>query len=131
MFQMFARGKSGSPFRSRSLDRDLEVDSDRLAGIANAIDAALASARSEHDGLRQRLDDVLARTAVTIGSGSDEYLDREPADTQLQNELGTQISNAENRLLDLKTSIGHFKFLKTALKTRFPSHPLGDETKQD
>jgi hypothetical protein len=63
---------------------------------------------------------VLARAAVTVGNGTDEYLEREPLDSHHQDLFGTEISNGQRRLNELATEITHFKFLKTAVLTRFP-----------
>jgi hypothetical protein len=62
----------------------------------------------------------LARAAVTVGTDSDEYLTREPQDTQYQNLLGLETANGQHRLAELETSIGHCRFLKVALQSRFP-----------
>jgi hypothetical protein len=55
-----------------------------------------------------------------LGNDSDEYLTRDPQDNHYQSLLNTEIANGQRRLNDLEAAIGHFKFLKTALITRFP-----------
>jgi hypothetical protein len=122
MFQLFSRENPDHAFRARSASRDAETDAKRITSIAGAIDAALRAAQAEHTGLSQRVTDVTARAAITVGNDSDEYLDREPANTELQNEFSTEIANGERRLRELEASIGHFKFLKAVLATRFPDH---------
>jgi hypothetical protein len=119
MFQLF-RARTRYFFQARSAGRDSQVDQARIASISRSIDEALRAAEAEHAGLNRRVEDVLARASVTLGNESDEYLTREPLDNQHQDLLGAEIANGQRRLRELAVSIGHFKFLKTALTTRFP-----------
>ena len=112
--------KASSAFRTRSSERDIEVDTQRLASISRSIDAALVSSQSEQAGLRRRLDDVLARVAVTAGNDCDEYLHREQDDTTLQ--LNCEIAAAERRLHELEAAIRHFQSLAALLASLFPEH---------
>ena len=129
MFQLFLRARahnyvkarSGNQnFKARSADRDAETDRLRVGSILEAVETALHAAEQEQSGLHRRVEDVLARAAVTLGNGSDEYLEREPLDSQHQDLFGIEISNGQRRLKELASSITHFKFLKTAIMTRFP-----------
>jgi hypothetical protein len=120
MFQLFVRARAYNYFKARSSGRDAENDMLRIASIARSIDDALEAVEGEHAGLNRRVDDVLARAAVTLGNDSDEYLTREPLDSHHQDLFGIEIVNGERRLKELATSIGHLKFLKTVLMTRFP-----------
>ena len=131
MFQQFLRARAQNfvkawrgdqDFRARSVDRDAETDQLRVASILDAVQDALLSAEREQTGLNRRVEDVLARAAVTIGNGTDEYLEREPLDSHHQDLLGTEIANGQRRLKELATSITHFKFLKAALVSRFPEY---------
>jgi hypothetical protein len=129
MVQLLMRRKSEDQFKARSAQRDAETDAMRIASIAGSIDAALQAAQAEHAGLSQRVNDVLARAAITVGNDTDEYLDREPENTELQNAFSAEIANGERRLRELETSMGHFKFLKAVLATRFPDHVTADPAK--
>ncbi|MBI5128560.1 MAG: hypothetical protein HZA66_03895 [Rhodopseudomonas palustris] len=129
MFQLFTRTNPDNQFKARSSTRDKATDAARVASVAKSIDDALASAQAEHAGLGQRVTDAIARAAITAGNDSDEYLDREPANTALQNQLNADIANGERRLRELEVSIGHFKFLRTALATRFPDHAAAEAPK--
>jgi hypothetical protein len=100
--------------------RNTETDRTRVASILRSIEDALESAKAEHEGLTLRINDVIARAAVTVGNDADEYLTREPEDNHFQNLLGIEIANGQRRLDELAITIGHYKFLKTALITRFP-----------
>jgi hypothetical protein len=129
MFHLFLRARlrnltQGNPdsdqFKVRSPRRDDDTDRERVEAVMNAIEAALQAAESEQKGLNQRVDEVLARAAVTVGNASDEYLDREPLDGHHQNLFSEEISNGQKRLKSLADTISHFKFLRAAVLSRFP-----------
>ena len=88
--------------------------------VAEVIESAIEVAEAERIGLGRRIEDALARAAVTFGTGTDEYLERDAIDSKFQDLLDAEIKNGERRLTDLETQIGHLKFLQTALITRFP-----------
>jgi hypothetical protein len=79
----------------------------------------LNAAEREHSGLSRRVEDVLARAAVTVGNGADEYLERDAIDSHHQALFSTEISNGQRRLEQLATEIAHFKFLRAAALSRF------------
>ena len=127
MFQLFLRARSQnflrrigvSEFRVRSANRDIETDQHRVGAIMTAIEDALQAAERERAGLGRRVEDVLARAAVTLGNGDDEYLHREPLDKHHQDLFDVEIANGQKRLRELGTSIAHFRFLKAAMQSRF------------
>ncbi|WP_339037461.1 hypothetical protein WHZ78_07160 [Bradyrhizobium symbiodeficiens] len=138
MFQLFLRARSQdffrrvgvSEFRVRSADRDVETDQQRVGAIMAAIDDALHAAERERAGLGRRVDDVVARAAVTLGNGDDEYLHREPLDSHHHDLFDAEILNGQKRLKELGAAIAHFKFVKAAMQSRFPDHrprPSGGE----
>jgi hypothetical protein len=129
MFQLFLRARAQDlvrsrrgqeGFKARSAERDAETDRARIASIVTAIEAALQAAEGEQSGLGRRVEDVLARAAVTLGNGTDEYLEREALDNHHQDLFDTEISNGQRRLKELATEIAHFKFMKAAVLSRFP-----------
>jgi hypothetical protein len=129
MFQLFLRARAHNyiktrlgdqGFKARSAGRDADTDMSRVSSILEAIEEALHSAELEQSGLGRRVEDVLARAAVTMGNNSDEYLEREPLDSHHQDLFSTEISNGQRRLRELATSISHFRFLKAAMLSRFP-----------
>jgi len=131
MFQLFLRARAHNylrgrrddrTFRARSMERDAETDRSRIGSILTAIEQALGEAEQEQSGLNRRVEDVLARAAVTLGNGTDEYLEREALDSHHQDLLGAEIANGQRRLKELATEITHFKFLKAATLSRFPDH---------
>jgi hypothetical protein len=129
MFQLFLRARAHNYFKSRlgdqdfkarSADRDVETDRSRIGSIVSAIEAALHAAENEQSGLSRRVEDVLSRAAVTLGNGTDEYLEREPLDSHHQDLFSTEIANGQRRLKELGNEITHFRFLKAAVLSRFP-----------
>ncbi|MBR0898165.1 hypothetical protein JQ616_24670 [Bradyrhizobium tropiciagri] len=131
MFQLFLRARANDligsrrgeeGFKARSAERDAETDRARIGSIMAAIDGALQAAESEQSGLGRRVDDVLARAAVTLGNGTDEYLEREALDNHHQDLFDAEILNGQRRLKELATEIAHFKFLKAAVLSRFPDY---------
>jgi hypothetical protein len=131
MFQLFLRARANTyvkgrrgeeGFRARSAERDAETDHLRVASILASIEAALQAAENEQAGLSRRVDDVLARAAVTFGNGTDEYLEREALDNYHQDLFSAEISNGQRRLNELAGTIAHFKFMKAAVLSRFPDY---------
>ena len=129
MFQLFLRARAQNylrsrqgdqDFRARSADRDAETDRSRVETIIAAIEDALHAAEQEQTGLNRRVEDVLARAAVTIGNDTDEYLEREVLNSHHQDLFSSEISNGQRRLKELANTITHFKFLKAATLSRFP-----------
>jgi len=130
MFQLFLRARALSfikarlgddGFKARSADRDSETDEARIGSIVTAIDAALYEAEIEQSGLSRRVDDVLARAAVTLGNGTDEYLDRDVLDSYHQDLFTIEISNGQRRLKELEVAIAQFRSIKAALLSSFPN----------
>jgi hypothetical protein len=109
-------------FKARSADRDAETDRLRVNAILEAIQNELDAAEREQTGLSRRVEDVLARAAVTLGNGTDEYLERESLDSHHQDLFGIEIANGQRRLQELAITIAHFRFLKAATSGRFQDH---------
>ena len=130
MFQLFLRARTHNflrdrltgeqQFRARSPERDAETDRSRIEAIMVAIEDALHAAEREQSGLNRRVEDVLARAAVTFGNGDHEYLEREALDSHHQDLFDKEILNGQRRLKELGTSIANFQFLKAAMLSRFP-----------
>jgi hypothetical protein len=120
MFELFRRARGHKRFSIRSPLRNAATDTARIGSVAAAIETALHAAEAEATGLTSRLGDVTARAAATLGNDSDEYLGREPLDSRHQDLFCSEIASAEQRLKELHAQIGHFKFMKAVLSTRFP-----------
>ncbi|WP_245330368.1 hypothetical protein [Bradyrhizobium sp. AS23.2] len=63
-----------------------------------AIEDALQAGVRERAGLGRRVDDVLARAAVALGNGDDEYLHREPRDSHHHDLFDVEIVCGQKRL---------------------------------
>jgi hypothetical protein len=131
MFQLFLRARARAilkatrgdqDFMARSAERDAEADRIRVGSILAAIEDAIRAAELEQSGLNRRLEDVLARAAVTQGNAADEYLEREPLDSHHQDLFNAEILNGQRRLKELGSTVTHFKFLKAAMLSRFPDY---------
>lgn len=120
MFQLFLRARAPDYFKSRSATRDETTDQARLGNIIGVIEGALTAAEGERAGLNRRIEDVLARAAITLGNGTDEYLERDAVDSQHQDAFDAEIKNGQRRLAHLDSQIEHLKFLKTTVIARFP-----------
>jgi hypothetical protein len=88
------------------------------------IEDVLQAARVEHAGLSARVDDVLARAAITLGNETDEYLTRDAEDSRTQDTFDAEIAKGQQRLSELTQNIAHYQFLRAALLTRFPDFDL-------
>jgi hypothetical protein len=130
MFQLFLRtslrnlltDRSGDrAFKVRSAERDAATDEARIASILAAIETALGDAEKEQAGLNKRVDDALARAAVTLGNDADEYLEREALDNHHQDLFSAEIANGQRRIAELATMISHLGSVKAALLARFPA----------
>jgi hypothetical protein len=120
MLNLSLRTRVNGLFKARSTNRDAEADSSRTDLVYRAIEEALTITEAEHFGLTARVQDVLARSAISLGNGTDEYLTREPADTIIQNQFDKEIASGQRRLEQLSLQIGAYKFLRAALISRFP-----------
>jgi hypothetical protein len=128
MFQLFLRtslrnlltDRSGErAFKVRSAERDAATDEARIASILTAIETALHDAEKEQAGLNRRVDDALARAAVTLGNDADEYLEREALDSHHQDLFSTEIASGQRRIAELATMISHLGSVKAAMLARF------------
>jgi hypothetical protein len=131
MFQLFLRSRAKTylrgvlgerEFKARSAERDAETDRDRILAVLRALEDAIRNAETEQAGLTRRVDDVLLRASITAGNGGDEYMTREKRDSDHLDRFEAEISNGQRRLGELVVSISHYKFLRTALLSRFPGH---------
>ena len=120
MIKQLFQFSSDSEFRTRSKQRDADTDNEAIKSIASAIEAALDKAENERIGLKARIDDVLSRAAIVGGNDIDDYLTRTEDRSTMLSDSDAEIRRGEERLKVLDQNIAHVKFLKTALRTRFP-----------
>ncbi|WP_024517831.1 hypothetical protein [Bradyrhizobium sp. Tv2a-2] len=124
----FRRSRSDGPFRTRAPARDQELDNQLVGQVASAIDDALQKIEAQRDGLKRRLDDVIARAAIVGGNDLDDFLTRDEARASLLAASDDEIARGQVRLKTLDEQLSHFRFLKAALQTRFPDFKADGET---
>src|ERR1700756_1851407 len=115
LINFFRRSRSDGPFRTRAPTRDQELDNQLVDQIASAIDQALQKVEVQRDGLKRRLDDVIARAAIVGGNDIDDYLTRDDVRSTLLDASDDEIARGQARLKTLDEQLSHFRFLKAAL----------------
>lgn len=68
-------------FRTRSEGGDRRADLTMVMQVIEAIEQALSASKSERDGLGRRVSDALCGVSMLVGNGTDQYVEREIADT--------------------------------------------------
>jgi hypothetical protein len=119
MIRLF-RSRSEAGFTARSLERDAETDRNAVKLVADAINLVLTQAEAERAGLKERIDDVVSRAAVVGGNDADEFLTRSADRSEMLKNSDAELKRGQERLDTIESNISHFRFLKTALRTRFP-----------
>ena len=119
---LIANRLRGGKFKMHSPEGDGGTDRSRIEAIISAIEAALTSAESERDELKNRIEEVLARASVTVGNATDEYLDRELYRSHHQDLFDSEMARGEKRTTELSTMIGHFNFVRAAMLSRFSEY---------
>src|ERR1700751_2378627 len=127
LINLFRRSRADGPFRTRAPGRDQELDDQLVDQVAAAIDEALQKVEAQRDGLKRRLDDVIARAAMVGGNDLDDFLTRDEVRATLLAVSDSEIERGQARLKTLDEQLSHFKFLKAALQTRFPDFKAGAE----
>ena len=127
LISLFRRSRADGPFRTRAPGRDQELDDQLVGQVASAIDKALQKVEAQRDGLKRRLDDVIARAAIVGGNDIDDFLMRDEGRATLLAASDDEITRGQARLKALDEQLLHFKFLKSALQTRFPGFKPGAE----
>jgi hypothetical protein len=103
-------------FRIRSSERDKTADTDRLQSIERAIAGAIASAQSEEEGLKRRLESARARASMLIGNETFENLQREQATEQLLAGSEREFAAAAKRIRQLTEHREHLARVLQVLK---------------
>jgi hypothetical protein len=120
MIRQLFRSRSREGFQARSPERDTEADNEAVRSVAAAIDRVLEKAEAERTGLKSRIENVLAVAAIVGGNDIDDYLTRTEDRSEMLTESDAEIRRGQERLRVIDQNISHFKFLRTALQTRFP-----------
>jgi hypothetical protein len=120
MIRQLFRSRSRGDFQSRSPERDTTADNKAVKSVAAAIDLVLEKAEAERAGLKRRIDEVISRAAIVGGNDTDDYLTRTEDRSNMLSSSDAEIRRGQERLRIIEQNISHFKFLRTALQTRFP-----------
>jgi hypothetical protein len=120
MLRQLFRSRPKEGFQARSPERDTETDNDAVRSVAGVIDQVLEKAEAERDGLKNRLENVLAVAAIVGGNDVDDYLTRTQDRSEMLHESDAEIRRGQQRLKVIEQNITHFKFLRAALQSRFP-----------
>jgi len=124
MMRQLFRSRAKDGFQARSFERDANTDQQAVSSIALAIDLALEKAEAERAGLKRRLDDVISRAAIVGGNDIEDYLTRTEERSKMLSDSDAEIRRGQARLAFIEQNISHFKFLRTALQTRFPNSKI-------
>jgi hypothetical protein len=125
---MLARGFGNTArFQTRSEGSDRRVDLTMVMQVIDAVERALNASKSQRGGLSRRVSDALSSASVLVGNGTDEYVEREIADTSRLREYEVEIANGRKRLDHLDYAIGQFERLKAELMASFSSVLLTQE----
>jgi len=92
-------------FKVRSAERDAKTDSERLGSISAAIEAAVASIRSERNALRARVEAARDQAAFATGTDYEEYLTRDAKDAAMIKEYEQQMASGEKRTQELERQL--------------------------
>jgi hypothetical protein len=120
MIKRFFRAKSTGEFKARAAERDIFADAEAVQSILGPINLALERSEAERTGLKRRLDEVTSHAAIVAGNDLDDYLTRTADRSQMLDISDVEMQRSEARLKMIDQNISHFKFLKTAVYTRFP-----------
>lgn len=88
-------------FRTRSAQRDESTDLSRRTSVKDALDSAIHQIVGEIAGLEARISTEMDRSAFAMTASAD-YGEREDEDEKLLEEIDHQISNAQQRVSNLK-----------------------------
>jgi hypothetical protein len=119
MINLFRR-RTESSFQIRSAERDGGLDRELIVRIALALDEAVQETEAQKNGLRNRMDEVISIAAIVGGNEIDEYLTRDEGRSNILLASDSEIKRGQARLESLGQNLSHFKFLKAALRSRFP-----------
>ena len=120
MIRQLFRSRAKDGFQARSSERDANTDREAVSSVAVAIDLVLEKAEAERAGLKRRLDEVISHAAIVGGNDTEDYLTRTDDRSKMLSDSDAEIRRGQARLATIEQNISHFKFLRTALQTRFP-----------
>lgn len=121
MIKQFFRARPTDAFQARSVERDRANDDASVKSVDDAIIEALEKAKAERDGLKRRMDDVLARAAIVGGNDLDDHLTRAGDRSDMLRKSDADIRQGYQRLRELDQNITHYERVQTTLRERAPT----------
>jgi hypothetical protein len=119
MLKGLFRSRSSGGFRTRSPERDAETDAARIGQIGAKISDVLEAFEKEREGLNRRISEAQMLASVTVGTATDEYVTREPAQAEGLASYEAEMRRGRERLATLENHISNLKFMRAAYATRF------------
>ncbi len=119
MLKHLFRSRLSGGFRTRSSERDTETDASLIGALGTTIARALAAFEKERDGLNRRISEAQMLASVTVGTGTDEYVTREPEKAAGLASYESEMRRGRERLAKLESHIANLKFMRAAFATRF------------
>jgi hypothetical protein len=119
MLRRFFRSRTSDGFRTRSAERDTETDSALIAAVSTSISEALSAFEKEREGLSLRIGEAQTLASVAVGTGTDEYVSREPAKAVGLASYESEMRRGRERLAKLENYINNLRFMRAAFATRF------------
>ncbi|WP_240232141.1 hypothetical protein [Devosia lacusdianchii] len=114
-------------FRSRNPARNYNTDLDRLMTIKRSVEAGVASAISERDGLQRRVDLYYAQ-ATNLLDNSGEFGERSSADESSIKLAERNAGQATQRIRDVSAQIDKLQRVLAEVETLIAElHPVTDE----
>jgi hypothetical protein len=107
-------------FRIRSAERDESNDQSVLALVDTALDHALEKLQAERNGLADRVQAALVRASMTVGTGTDEYLTRDPSRTSDLRTFETDLIRGTDRIAQIDKKLKSLRFVRAVFCRRFP-----------
>jgi hypothetical protein len=120
MFDIFTKSRADMPSGSRPPSIAQSRGLNDAWRIAHAIEDALKAAETERRIFTSRVTDAVSRSAVSLGNGTDEYLERESLDSYHLDLFDTEIHDRNKYLVRLDQDIDHLKLLARSLLHGFP-----------
>ena len=126
MLRRLFRFRSSDQFRTRSSERDADTDAAFIKSIGSSIANALAAFEKERHGLAHRISEAQMLASVTVGTGTDEYITREPTKDAGLASYESEMRRGRERLMKLESHITNLKFMRAAFATRFSEFSRSD-----
>ena len=79
----------------------------------------MAAFEKEREGLGRRIGEAQMLASMTVGTGTDDYITREPTQAEGLASYEAEMRRGRERLTKLESYISNLKFMRAAFATRF------------